>query len=117
MVKLNGVNSHMHHPEHGQAVPLETLRKDLLIMKQFNINLVRTSHYPPSPEYLDLADELGMYIISEAGTECHDNEYLSELPDWEAMFVDQGRKMVHRDRNHPSVISGVPEMRRAKAIT
>ena len=46
-VKLNGVNSHMHHPEHGQAVPLETLKKDLLIMKQFNINCVRTCHYPP----------------------------------------------------------------------
>ncbi len=104
MVKLNGVNSHMHHPEHGQAVPVETMRKDLLIMKQFNINLVRTSHYPPSPEYLDLADELGIYIVCEAGTECHDNEYLSELPDWEAMFVDRGVKMVHRDRNHPSVI-------------
>jgi beta-galactosidase len=104
IVKLNGVNSHMHHPEHGQAVPVETMRKDLLIMKQFNINLVRTSHYPPSPEYLDLADELGIYIVCEAGTECHDNEYLSELPEWEAMFVDRGVKMVYRDRNHPSVI-------------
>lgn len=104
MVKLNGVNSHMHHPEHGQAVPLATLKEDLLIMKRFNINLVRTSHYPPTPEYLDLADELGVYVISEAGTECHDNEYLSELPEWEAMFVDRGVKMVYRDRNHPSVI-------------
>ena len=104
MVKLNGVNSHMHHPDHGQAVPVETMRKDLEIMKRFNINLVRTSHYPPSPEYLDLADEIGMYIVCEAGTECHDNEYLSELPEWEAMFVDRGVKMVHRDRNHPSVI-------------
>ena len=104
MVKLNGVNSHMHHPDYGQAVPIETMREDLLIMKRFNINLVRTSHYPPSPEYLDLADEIGMYIVCEAGTECHNNEYLSELPEWEAMFVDRGVKMVHRDRNHPSVI-------------
>lgn len=104
MVKLNGVNSHMHHPEYGQAVPTETLREDLLIMKRFNINLVRTSHYPPSPEYLDLADELGIYVVCEAGTECHDNEYLSERPEWEAMFVDRGVKMVYRDRNHPSVI-------------
>lgn len=104
MVKLNGVNSHMHHPDHGQAVPIETLREDFLIMKRFNINLVRTSHYPPSPEYLNLADELGMYIVGEAGTECHDNEYLSELPEWKAMFIDRGVKMVHRDRNHPSVI-------------
>lgn len=104
MIKFNGVNSHMHCPIGGQAVPIETLREDLLIMKKFNINLVRTSHYPPSPEYLDLADELGMYIVCEAGTECHNNEYLSELPEWEAMFVDRGVKMVHRDRNHPSVI-------------
>lgn len=104
MVKLNGVNSHMHHPEFGQAVPAETLREDLLIMKRFNINLVRTSHYPPSPEYLDLADELGIYVICEAGTECHDNEYLSEQTAWEPMFIDRGVKMVYRDRNHPSVI-------------
>ena len=104
MVKLNGVNSHMHHPVKGQAVPLETIRKDLELMKQFNINLVRTSHYPASPEYLDLADEIGMYIISEAGTECHDNEYLSEMPEWADLFVDRGRKMIYRDRNHPSVI-------------
>lgn len=104
IVKLNGVNSHMHHPEKGQAVPLETLRKDLELMKQFNINLVRTSHYPPSPEYLDLADEMGMYVVCEAGTECHDNEYLSEMPEWADMFVDRGIKMIYRDRNHPSVI-------------
>lgn len=104
MLKLNGVNSHMHHPEYGQAVPVETLREDLLIMKRFNINLVRTSHYPPSPEYLDLADELGIYVVCEAGTECHDNEYLSGRPEWEPMFIDRGVKMVYRDRNHPSVI-------------
>lgn len=103
MVKLNGVNSHMHHPEKGQAVPLETLRKDLELMKQFNINLVRTSHYPPTPEYLDLADEMGMYVVCEAGTECHDNEYLSEIPEWADMFIDRGRKMIFRDRNHPSI--------------
>jgi beta-galactosidase len=104
VVKFNGVNSHMHHPESGQAVPLETLREDLLIMKRFNINLVRTSHYPPTYEYLSLADELGMYVVCEAGTECHDNEYLSEIPEWEAMFVDRGIKMVYRDRNHASVV-------------
>ena len=104
MVKLNGVNSHMHHPVKGQAVPLKTLRKDLELMKKFNINLVRTSHYPASPEYLDLADEIGIYVISEAGTECHDNEYLSEMPEWAALFIDRGIKMIYRDRNHPSVI-------------
>ncbi|HKJ79497.1 MAG TPA: glycoside hydrolase family 2 TIM barrel-domain containing protein, partial [Prolixibacteraceae bacterium] len=103
-VKLNGVNSHMHHPRHGQAVPLETLKKDLLIMKQFNINCVRTCHYPPTPEYIDMADELGMYIFDEVGDEAHENIYLSERPEWKAMYQDRSRKLVYRDRNHPSVI-------------
>jgi beta-galactosidase len=80
-VKLNGVNSHMHHPEHGQAVPLETLKQDLILMKQFNINCVRTSHYPPTPEYLDLADELGIYVVDEVGDEAHANiHYLGIVP-------------------------------------
>ncbi|MDF1576276.1 MAG: glycoside hydrolase family 2 TIM barrel-domain containing protein [Bacteroidales bacterium] len=103
-VKLNGINSHMHDPDHGQAVPPETLRKDLLIMKQHNINAVRTSHYPPSPEYLDMADELGMYIFDEVGDEAHNNTQLSEDPAWTEMYKDRSRKLVYRDRNHPSVI-------------
>ena len=103
-VKLNGVNSHMHHPEHGQAVPLETLRKDLLLMKQFNINCVRTCHYPPTPEYIDMANELGMYIFDEVGDETHANEWLSERSEWTEMYRDRSRKLVYRDRNEPSVI-------------
>jgi beta-galactosidase len=103
-VKLNGVNSHMHDPEYGQAVPLETLRKDLVIMKQFNINCVRTCHYPPTPEYIEMADELGMYIVDEVGVEAHMNEYLSEDPKWTEMYRERSRKLVYRDRNHPSVI-------------
>ncbi len=55
-VKFNGVNSHMMHPKTGHAMDVETMRKDLYLMKQFNINCVRTSHYPPNVEYLDLAD-------------------------------------------------------------
>ncbi len=88
-VKLNGVNSHMHDPEHGQAVPLETLRKDLVIMKQFNINCVRTCHYPPTPEYIEMANELGMYIFDEVGDETHANEWLSERSDWTEMYRDR----------------------------
>ena len=103
-IKLNGVNSHMHDPEHGQAVPLATLKNDLLIMKQFNINCVRTSHYPPTPEYLEMADELGMYIIDEVGDEAHSNTQLSSNRDWTEMYRDRSRKLVYRDRNHPSVI-------------
>lgn len=103
-VKLNGVNSHMHDPEHGQAVPLETLRKDLVIMKQFNINCVRTCHYPPTPEYIEMANELGIYIVDEVGDETHANEWLSERSEWTEMYRDRSRKLVYRDRNQPSVI-------------
>jgi len=103
-IKLNGVNSHMHHPRHGQAVPLETLKKDLLIMKQFNINCVRTSHYPPTPEYLEMADELGMYIIDEVGDEAHANIHLSSDSTFTEMYRDRSQKLVYRDRNHASII-------------
>jgi beta-galactosidase len=103
-VKLNGVNSHMHDPIHGQAVPLETLRKDLVIMKQFNINCVRTSHYPPTFEYIEMADELGMYIVDEVGDEAHFNIHLSTERAWTEMYRDRSRKLVYRDRNNPSVI-------------
>lgn len=103
-VKLNGVNSHVHHPELGKQMPIETIRKDFELMKQFNINCVRTSHYPPNIEYLDLADEMGLYVVDETGDECHDNIYLSKDPEWKAAFVDRARKMVFRDRNHPSII-------------
>ncbi len=103
-VKLNGVNSHMHDPKHGQAVPLETLKTDLFLMKQNNINCVRTSHYPPTPEYIDMADELGIYVFDEVGDEAHGNTGLSSDPAWTEMYRDRSRKLVYRDRNRPSVI-------------
>jgi beta-galactosidase len=73
-------------------------------MKQFNINCVRTSHYPPNVEYLDLADELGIYIFDETGDEAHAYIHLSHDPDWKAQYIDRMKKMVYRDRNHPSVV-------------
>jgi beta-galactosidase len=103
-IKFNGVNSHMHHPLRGRAVDRETLLRDLVLMKRFNVNLVRTSHYPPPPIFLDLTDELGLFVIDEANTEAHATEYLSEDPAWRAAYVNRGRRMVLRDRNHPSVI-------------
>jgi beta-galactosidase len=103
-VKLNGVNSHMHHPRTGRTMDEATMREDLILMKRFNVNAVRTSHYPPNPEYLDLADALGVYVIDETGDEAHATEWLSERPEWRAAYVDRGRKMVLRDRNHPSVV-------------
>ena len=103
-VKFNGVNSVMHHPLHGKAVPTETIIKDFTLMKQFNINLVRTSHYPPSQEYLDLADQFGIYIVNEAELECHSFLHLSNDPLWKPAFLDRGRRMVLHDRNHPSIV-------------
>ncbi len=103
-VKLNAVNSHMMHPKTGHAMDTATMRKDLILMKQFNINCVRTSHYPPNVEYLDLADELGMYIIDETGDEAHSNIQLSSQPEWKEQYIDRMRKMVYRDRNHASIV-------------
>ena len=103
-VKLNAVNSHVHHPDTGRAMDVATMREDLVLMKRFGVNAVRTSHYPPNVEYLDLADELGVYVIDEAGTEAHATEFLSERPEWREAYVERGRKMVLRDRNHPSII-------------
>jgi beta-galactosidase len=103
-VKFNGVNSHMLHPETGHAMDTGTMKKDLLLMKRFNINCVRTSHYPPNVEYLDLADELGVYIVDETGDEAHAYQYISRMPEWRAQYLDRMRKMVYRDRNHPAVV-------------
>jgi len=103
-IKFNGVNSHVHHPDTGRTMDVETMRRDLTLMKQFNINCVRTSHYPPNVEYLDLADELGMYIVDETGDEAHATIYLSERPEWRQAYIDRARRMVRRDRNHPSVV-------------
>jgi beta-galactosidase len=103
-VKLNGINSHMQHPVNGHTMDEATIRKDLSIFKQFNINCVRTSHYPPVIKYLELADEYGIYVVDETGDEAHATEYLSQNKNWEGMYRERARKMVLRDRNHPSVL-------------
>ena len=103
-VKLNGINSHMQHPTLGHTMNEETIRKDMSLLKQFNINCVRTSHYPPVIRYLELADEYGIYVVDETGDESHATEYVSERKEWEQMYRERARKMVLRDRNHPSVL-------------
>jgi beta-galactosidase len=80
---------------------------DILLMKRFNINAVRTSHYPNDPQWLDLCDEYGIYVIDEANIECHafqSGDVLANDPRWTAAFVDRGMRMVLRDKHHPSVI-------------
>ena len=103
-VKLNGINSHMQHPITGHTMDEATIRKDMAILKQFNINCVRTSHYPPVIKYLELADEYGIYIVDETGDESHATEYVSERKEFEDMYRERARRMVLRDRNHPSIL-------------
>jgi len=103
-VKLNGINSHMQHPVLGHTMNEETIRQDMSILKRFNINCVRTSHYPPVRKYLELADEYGIYIVDETGDEAHATEYLSGKKEWEDMYRERARRMVLRDRNHPSIL-------------
>ena len=103
-IKFNGVNSHMHHPKYGRYVPDSTLKKDLKIMKRYNINCVRTSHYPPNPKYLDFADELGIYVVDEVNDEAHSNTQLSEDSTWRDMYKNRTKGLIHRDKNHASII-------------
>ncbi len=103
-VKLNAINSHMQHPVLGHTMNEATIRKDMELLKRFNINCVRTSHYPPVRKYLELADEYGIYIVDETGDESHATEYVSADSEWEAIYRERARKMVLRDRNHPSVL-------------
>ena len=103
-IKVNATNTHMQHPLLGHAMNEETIRKDMEILKQHNFNAVRTSHYPPVNKYLELADEYGLYIIDEAGTEAHATEYISNDKKFLPMYLERVRQMVLRDRNHPCVL-------------
>ncbi|OTB09331.1 glycoside hydrolase family 2 protein [Hypoxylon sp. CI-4A] len=111
-VKIRGVNRHEHNSLSGRTVPYADLRSDLLMMKSFNINAIRTSHYINDPRLYDLTDELGLWVLDEADLECHGfgevggdpASFTSNNPDWAEAYVDRARHMVMRDRNHPSVI-------------
>ena len=108
-VKLRGVNRHEHHPVTGQSVTREDMIKDIKLMKQHNVNAVRTSHYPNQPLWYDLMDEYGFYVIDEGNIETHEfgtnlqNE-LANNPDWKQAHIDRVARMIYRDRNHPSII-------------
>jgi beta-galactosidase len=108
-VKIKGVNRHEFDMYKGRAISTDLMEKDIQLMKQFNINAVRTSHYPNTPEWYDLCDEYGMYVIDEANLESHElwadkKIYLSEDTAWTKAFVERGVAMVERDKNHPSII-------------
>lgn len=127
-----GVNRHEHHPRYGRAVPLDFIKKDLLLMKTHNINSLRCSHYPPHPALFDLCDELGLWVMDEADLETHGfydaiarpldipeewdyeirkaktngpaAEYTTNNPGWEHAYVDRMVQLVHRDKNHTSIV-------------
>ncbi|MGP3970883.1 glycoside hydrolase family 2 TIM barrel-domain containing protein [Streptomyces sp. 6N223] len=110
-ILFRGVNRHEFHPETGRALDVETMRRDILLMKQHNINAVRTSHYPPHPAFLDLCDELGLWVIDECDLETHGFCF---FPNWRGnpvtddrftpALVDRAQRMVERDKNHPAVV-------------
>lgn len=109
-VQFRGVNRHEHHPIFGRHVPREVVEAELRLMKRHNINAIRTSHYPPDPLVLDLADELGFWVVDECDVETHgfveagwrDNP--TDDPRWEVALRDRAARMVERDRNHPSIV-------------
>lgn len=107
-VHIRGVNRHEHELETGHYVPVEDMVRDMKMMKQANINTVRTSHYANDPKWLDLCDKYGLYLIGEANIESHGMGYekssLAKDPAWKEAHVDRVRRMVERDKNHPSVI-------------
>jgi beta-galactosidase len=104
-VRLRGVNRHEIDPTRGRALTLERMRQDIALMKEANINAVRTSHYPNDPRWYDLCDEFGLYVMDEADVETHGlRGQLASEPRWAAAFLDRAIRMAERDKNHPSII-------------
>ncbi|MEV6860115.1 glycoside hydrolase family 2 TIM barrel-domain containing protein [Streptosporangium subroseum] len=109
-VVFHGMNRHETHPERGRVFDEEHAREDLARMKRFNVNAIRTSHYPPHPRLLDLADELGFWVVLECDLETHGFDKLgwagnpSDDPAWREAYLDRIRRTVERDKNHPSIV-------------
>ena len=109
-VVFHGMNRHETHPDRGRVFDEEFARADLALMKQFNVNAIRTSHYPPHPRLLDLADEMGFWVVLECDLETHGFHAQdwagnpSDDPAWRESFVDRMERTVERDKNHPSIV-------------
>jgi evolved beta-galactosidase subunit alpha len=107
---LHGVNRHDHDDRTGRTVTMDRVRRDLVLMKQHNINAVRTSHYPNDPRFYEMCDELGLFVLAETDLETHgfaavgDLSRLTDDPAWETAFVDRIERHVLAQRNHPSII-------------
>ncbi len=105
-VKLMGVNRHDTHPTRGKALNRDDMRKDVQLLKQFNFNAVRTSHYPNDPYFLELCNEYGLYVIDEANIETHHlGGYIPQQPNWMLPIASRIFRMVLRDKNNPCIIS------------
>ncbi len=106
-VKAKGVNRHDSHPLLGHATPWEHMKRDVMILKAHNVNMVRTSHYPNDPRFPALCDRYGLLLCDEADLETHGMcpwDRLAGRPEWTEAYVDRARRLVERDKNHPSVI-------------
>ncbi|MBN2063942.1 MAG: hypothetical protein JW745_03990, partial [Sedimentisphaerales bacterium] len=107
-VEFLGANRHENDPDRGRVMAEEVMLKDILIMKQNNMNIVRNSHYPNTPRWYELCDQYGLYVMDEANIESHGMGYgdnsPSNKPGWRAAHVDRGVRMVQRSKNHPSII-------------
>ena len=103
-VLFKGVNRHDTDPLRGRAVTNESMLRDIFLMKQNNINTIRTSHYPNAARMYAMFDYYGLYCCDEADLEDHANQSISDRPSWVPAFVDRIDRMVLRDRNHPSVV-------------
>ena len=108
-VTIRGVNRHEHDPKTGHVISAERMEQDIQLMKANNINTVRTSHYPNNPEFYNLCDYYGMYVIDEANAESHAQGYgeksLAKRADFEEATIARTRNMYERDKNHPCIIS------------
>ncbi|MFE5031527.1 glycoside hydrolase family 2 TIM barrel-domain containing protein [Streptomyces sp. NPDC056683] len=109
-VVFHGMNRHEAHPARGRVFDEAHARADLARMKRFNVNAIRTSHYPPHPRLLDLADELGFWVVLECDLETHGFEKVgwtgnpTDDPAWRAACLDRIERTVERDKNHPGVV-------------
>ncbi|MDE0803037.1 MAG: DUF4981 domain-containing protein [Acidimicrobiales bacterium] len=105
-VLIRGVNRHDHDPDTGKTASVESMRADVVLMKQHNVNAVRTAHYPNDPRFLDLCDEYGLWVIDEANVETHARlASLCDDPRFAPAITDRIQRMVARDRNHPSIFA------------
>ena len=104
-IRLRGVNRHEMDPDTGHSLSLARMVQDITLMKQANINAVRTCHYPDDPRWYELCDRYGLYVLDEANICTHGTRgSLANDPQWEGAFLDRATRLTERDKNHPSVI-------------